>query len=136
MTAFRGLCAIGCVALVLASPQAATAAQCKEVRKLTTPCTGRLMPDGLYLRLWQSYSVTVPRLKVELGAEKELRRIDSETCALRLASCEVEVREIEVIVENRIEVATPFPYVDVILVGVGVLAIGVAVGLVVGKFAL
>ncbi len=128
--------ACGIMLLCLAVPSRAIAAQCKQVHKLTTPCTGRLIPNSLYLLWWKTQSVEVPKLKAELLAERELRLSEERTCRKRLASCDIEVRETEVIVEKRVEVAMPPPVGEYVLVGVGALAVGVIVGLLVGKFAL
>lgn len=123
------------LALVLASPSAQAAA-CKQVHKLTEPCTGRLIPNGLYLTLWKTHTVVVPKLEAELLAEKDLRASEGRSCTKRLASCEAEVREIEVIVEKRVEVAMPTPVGNYILVGGVALVVGVAIGIIVGKLAL
>ncbi len=128
--------ACGIVALSLAMPSRAIAAQCKTVHKLTTPCTGRLIPNSLYLLLWTTHTVEVPKLEAELLAERELRASEERTCRKRLASCDIEVREVEVIVEKRVEVAMPPPVGEYILVGGVALMVGVVVGILVGKFAL
>lgn len=123
------------MALVLAAP-AAEAAACKQVHKLTEPCTGRLIPNTLYLMLWKTHTVEVPKLEGLLVTEKDLRASEKRTCTKRLASCNTEVREIEVIVEKRVNVAMPTPVGQYILVGGVALVVGVAVGLIVGKLAL
>jgi hypothetical protein len=123
------------LAAILAGPAQAAPA-CKRVHKLTTPCTGRLIPDTLYLELWRTKTVTVPRLEARLRATEELRAADADACARRLASCEAEVREIEVIVEKRVEVAAPMPIGEIVLASGVALVVGIAVGIVVGKFAL
>ncbi len=128
--------ACGILLLCLATPSRSIAAQCKQVHKLTTPCTGRLIPNTLYLLLWKTHTVEVPKLKAKLVAEKDLRASDERACRKRLASCNAEVREIEVIVEKRVEVAMPPPVGEYILVGGVALAVGVVVGILVGKFAL
>lgn len=135
MSASKAL-ACGILLLSLAVPSRAIAEQCKKVHKLTTPCTGRLIPNGLYLMLWKTHTVEVPKLEAELVAEKELRASDERACRKRLASCNMEVREIEVIVEKRVEVAMPPPIGEYILVGGVAIAVGVAVGILVGRFAL
>lgn len=126
----------GIVALSLTMPSVAVAAQCKTVHKLTEPCTGRLIPNTLYLLLWTTHTVEVPKLEKKLRAEKDLRASEGRTCKKRLASCNTEVREIEVIVEKRVEVAMPTPVGEYILVGGVALVVGVALGIIVGKLAL
>lgn len=128
--------ACGILLVSLAMPSRAIAEQCKQVHKLTTPCTGRLIPNTLYLTLWKTHTVTVPKLEAELEAEKDLRASEERTCRKRLASCAMEVREIEVIVEKRVEVSMPATIGEYILVGGVALVVGVAVGLIVGKFTL
>ena len=122
--------------LVLLSAGVARGESCRQVHKLTTPCTGRLIPDTLYLELWKTKTVEVPKLRVELAAEKQLREAEKVACDERLASCNTEVREIEVIVEKRVEVAMPAPVGEYTLVGAVALVVGVAVGILVGKLAL
>lgn len=120
---------------VLACPPA-LGKRCEKVHKLTEPCTGRLIPNTLYLELWKTHMVTVPKLEAQLVAEKQLRAAEKAACHERLASCNTEVREIEVIVEKRVEVSTPPPVGMYVLVGGLALVVGVAVGILVGKFAL
>jgi hypothetical protein len=122
------------VAILLFSPHAHPE-KCSEVHKLTEPCTGRLIPDTLYLELWTTLKFTVPRLEAKLAAEVKLRAAEKATCAARLASCNTEVREIEVIVEKRVSVAMPTPIGEYVLVGGVALVVGVVVGILVGRFA-
>lgn len=128
--------AISLLLALLLAGSPARAEQCRKVHKLTAPCTGRLIPNTLYLELWKSKTVAVPRLEAELEAERQLRAAESVACDERLASCNTEVREIEVIVEKRVDVAMPTPVGEYVLVGVVALVVGAAVGLVVGALAL
>ena len=132
----RVLVAIVALVLVIVIPGVARAEQCKQVHKLTEPCTGRLIPDGLYLTLWKTHTVEVPKLEAKLLAEEELRASEARSCTKRLASCNTEVREIEVIVEKRVNVAMPTPVGEYLLVGGVALVVGVAVGILVGKLTL
>lgn len=134
-------CVVLC-ALLVAVPSPASAEPCKRVRALTVPCSGRLIPDGLYLELWRTKTVDLRRVRQELaectrdaakGAERAAERLERLRRLLegKLASCDTQVADLEAALVRKLEPVTAW-YASPVLWGLVGVAVGVGVGLVVG----